>query len=393
MKWLNQIGSVTAIGLSTVPARIGTSMVIVVGLAAVVGVLIAALALAQGFREAARKTGSPTRAIMMTDDSESRSAVARQAVDTLLNAPGIRKTPGGEPIASADALTFIGLRSAVTGLNASVAVRGVGPQALTLRPEVKIVEGRMFTTGKREVVVGRAVQYRLGGLAVGASVPMQNGEWIVTGVFETGGDAHESEIMTDASMVLDALRRNTFSSLTVALDGDGAFESLLAAVKADPSSTVTVRREDEYFENSSGFVASLLSGVAWGIGGLMAFGAVFAALNTMYTAVSLRTTEIATLRAIGFGAVPVAASVVIEAVLLALSGALAGALIAWGLLDGSKVSAMSGIGNSQLTFGLEVGPSLLLTGVACGVGIAAIGGALSAIRAARIPIAEAFRMA
>jgi putative ABC transport system permease protein len=222
---------------------------------------------------------------------------------------------------------------------------------------------------------------------------MQNGEWTVTGVFESGGDAHESEIMTDASMLLDATRRNVFGSLTVALESEGAFERFSAAVKADPSvSAITVLREDEYFDLASRQVSQLLSLVAWGIGGLMAFGAVFAALNTMYTAVILRAGEIATLRAIGFGSAPVMASVIAEAVLLALAGAVIGALISWFLFDGSRVSAMSGISRSQLTFGLEVGPALLITGIACGVGVAVIGGALAAVKAVRIPVADAFRM-
>jgi len=393
MSVLNQIRSVTAVGLSSVPARLGTSMVIVVGLAAVVAVLVSALALSQGFRDAAKKTGSATRAIVLTGDTENNSSLTRENVLTLLNAPGIRKSPQGEPIASADALTFIGLKSAATGLNAYVVVRGVGSQAPALRPEVKIIEGRMFAPGAREVVVGRAVQYRLGGLAPGARIPMQNGDWSVTGIFESGGDAHESELMTDSAMLLDAVRRNAFASVTVALEGEGALARFRSAVETSPTLTARVFREDEYFDLASRFVSSLLAAVAWGIGGLMAFGAVFAALNTMYTAVSLRASEIATLRALGFGALSVGASVVIEAVLLALGGALVGAFIAWVLLDGSRVSAMSGISNSQLTFGLNVGPGLLLTGIACGLGVAVIGGALAAVKAARVPVAEAFRIA
>jgi putative ABC transport system permease protein len=392
MSWFNQVGSMIAMGLRSVPSRLGTSMVIVVGLAAVVAVLISALALAQGFRQAATKTGSTQRAIVLNSDTESGGSLTRENVVTLSNTPGVRKSASGEPVASAEALTSIGLRNSRTGLNAFVTVRGVGPQALALRPEMRIVEGRLFTSGAREVLVGRSVQHRLGGLAPGSTIPMQNGDWTVTGIFETRGDAHESELMTDATMLLDATRRNVFSSLTVALDGEGAFERFRAAVQSDPTLTVTVWREDEYFARASRQVSQLLLIVAWGIGGLMAFGAVFAALNTMYTTVSVRAGEIATLRAIGFGSGAVVTSVVIEAMLLALAGALIGALISWGLLDGSKVSAMSGVSQSQLTFGLQIGPMLLLTGVACGIGVAVIGGALAAVKAARIPVAEAFRM-
>jgi putative ABC transport system permease protein len=391
MSWLKQTFSVTAVGLSSVPARLGTSLVIVVGLASVVAVLVSALALAQGFREAARKTGSTSRAIVLSGDTEGSSSLSRENVLTLLNQPGIRMAAGGNPVASAEALTFVSLRNSTTGLNAFVAVRGVGAQAFTLRPEMKIVEGRPFKAGAREVIVGRAVQYRLGGLGPGATVPMQNGDWTIVGVFETGGDAHESELLTDAAMLLDATRRNNYASLTVALEGQDGLDRFRAAVQSNPTLNVTVWREDEYFNTASRQVSGLLTIIAWGIGGLMAFGAVFAAVNTMYTAVSIRAGEIATLRAIGFGAGSVAASVIIEAVLLASAGAIIGAAISWLLLDGSKVSAMSGISSSQLTFGLEVGPALLFTGIACGLVVALVGGALAAVRAAFGSVTDAFR--
>jgi putative ABC transport system permease protein len=271
-------------------------------------------------------------------------------------------------------------------------VRGVGAQAFALRPEMKVIEGRAFNRGAREVIVGRALQSRLGGLTPGSTIPMPNGEWTVTGVFETDGDAHESEFMADVDMLLDATRRNAFNSITVALDGTDGLSRLRTAIEANPTMTARVLREDEYYAVASGFVSNLLTMVALGVGGLMAFGAIFAALNTMYTAVSTRASEIATLRAIGFGPAAVAASVIAEALLLALAGALVGALIAWVLLDGSNVSAMTGISQSQLTFGLTVDSGLLLTGVASALIVAAIGGSLAAVRAARIPVADALRM-
>lgn len=392
MSLLAEVRAVTAVGLSSVPARLGTSMVIVIGLAAVVAVLLSALALAQGFTRAAAKTGSPSRAIVLTGDLETGSNFARDGVVAVLNSPGIRAGEGGEAIASAEMLTFVGLRNRKTGLNAYAAVRGVGAQAFALRPEMKIVEGRLFNRGARELIVGRAVQNRLGGLGPGSTIPMPNGEWTVTGVFETGGDAHESELMTDVDMLLDANRRNAFNSITVALDGPDGLVRLQAAVEANPTITARVLREDEYYAAASSFVSSLLMIVARGVGGLMAFGAIFAALNTMYTAVSTRASEIATLRAIGFGPAAVAASVLAEALLLAFAGALLGALIAWALLDGSTVSAMTGISRSQLTFGLSVDAGLLWTGIASALMVAAIGGSLAAVRAARIPVADALRM-
>ena len=392
MSFLAQVRAVTAVGLSSVPARLGTSMVIVIGVGAVVAVLLGALALATGFTKAAARTGSPARAIVLSGDTEGDGGLPRESVVTILNAPGIRSSPGGEAIASAEMITFIGLRHPQTGLNASAAVRGVGPQAFTLRPEVKIIEGRAFARGARELIVGRALQLRLGNIVPGATIPMPNGDWTVTGVFESGGDAHESELMGDVDMLLDANRRNVFNSVTVALDGESGLERFTAALQGNPTLTARALREDEYFANASRAVSSLLMLVAGGIGGLMALGAVFAALNTMYTAVSTRSSEIATLRAIGFGPGAVAASVLIEALLLALAGALIGALITWFLLDGSNVSAMTGISPSQLTFGLRVDAGLIVTGLATAVVVAALGGSLAAVRAARIPVANALRM-
>jgi putative ABC transport system permease protein len=379
-------------GLRSVPARIGTSMVVVTGVAAVVAVLVSALAVATGFTRAARSTGSPERAMVLTADTEGASSLSRDNAVTILNAPGIRTAADGTPIASAEALFFVPLVNRSTGLNAFVAVRGVGPQALALRPEVRIVAGRAFASGARELIVGRAVQQRLGGLDVGAKIALPTGDWSIVGVFESGGDSHESELMTDVETLLNAYGRNSFNAITVRLDGAAAFERFTAALAEDPSLNVSTLREDDYYAAASGFVARLLTAIAYGIGGIMAFGAAFGALNTMYSAVSTRAREIATLRAIGFGAVPVVASVLAEALVLALAGAVLGAAAAFVLLDGATISAMTGITPSQLTFGLEVRPGLVLIGIACAVAIAAVGGLFAAARAARVPVAIAMRI-
>jgi putative ABC transport system permease protein len=212
------------------------------------------------------------------------------------------------------------------------------------------------------------------------------------GAFESRGDAHESELLTDADMLLDAYRRNGYNSVAVALDGDAAFDRLAAALDADPSLTVKAQREDDYYAAQSRPVSTLLLIVAYGIGGIMAFGAVFGALNTMYSAVSTRAMEIATLRAIGFGAGAVVVSVLSEAFVLGLAGALVGGLAAWLLLDGSTVSTMTGVTPSQLTFGLDVGSGLIAVGIVFAVTIAAVGGLFAALRAARVPVASAMRM-
>ena len=393
MSALRQIGAVTAMGLRSVPARLGTSMVIVVGVAAVVAVLVSALAVASGFRQAAAATGDPNRAIVLTGETEADSSLSRDNVVTILNAPGVGRGSEGAVVASAESLVFVPVTNRNTGLNAFVTLRGVGLQAHALRPEIQIAAGRMFATGAHEVIVGQGAQLRLGGLEVGDSIDLPNGRWSVVGVFTSGGDSHESELMTDTETLLNAYRRNAYNSVTVRLDGDGAFELFAAAVTADPTLAVTVIREDEYFAAASRQVARLLTLIAYGIGGIMAFGAAFGALNTMYSAVSTRAREIATLRAIGFGSPAVVVSVVSEALSLALVGALFGALLAFMIFDGSAMSTMTGDTPSQVTFGLEVGLDLMLIGVACAAVIAAVGGLFGALRAARVPVAAAMRMA
>lgn len=392
MSTFKEIRAVTGMGLRSVPARLGTSMVVVVGVAAVVAVLVAALAIATGFRRAAAATGSPVRAVVLSGTTESGSQTSRESAVKVMNAPGVRVGDDGRPVASAETLAFVPVSDRHTGLNAFATLRGVGPQAAALRPEIELVEGRMFSPGNREVVVGRGVQRRLGGLDVGSSITLPNGEWAVVGAFESRGDAHESELLTDADMLLDAYRRNGYNSVAVALDGDAGFDRLAAALDADPSLTVKAQREDDYYAAQSRPVSTLLLIVAYGIGGIMAFGAVFGALNTMYSAVSTRAMEIATLRAIGFGAGAVVVSVLSEALVLGLAGALLGGLAAWLLLDGSTVSTMTGVTPSQLTFGLDVGPGLIAVGIAFAVTIAAVGGLFAALRAARVPVASAMRM-
>ena len=392
MSAFTEIRAVTGMGLRSVPARLGTSLVVVVGVAAVVAVLISALAIATGFRRAAAATGNPARAIVLSAANETNSQVSRESVLKIADADGVAVGADGQAVASAETLAFVPVSDTHTGLNAFATLRGVGRKASALRPEIKLVVGRMFSTGAHEAVVGRAVQRRLGGLEVGSSVTLPNGDWQIVGAFESGGDAHESELLADADTLLDAYRRNGYNSVTVALDGAAGFDRLKAALAAEPGLAVEARREDEYYAAESLPVSSLLLIVAYGIGGIMAFGAVFGALNTMYSAVSTRTTEIATLRAIGFGARAVVVSVVAEALVLGLTGALLGAVGAWLLLDGSTVSTMTGVTPSQLTFALRVGPRLIAIGIAFALAIAGLGGLFAALRAARVPVASAMRL-
>jgi putative ABC transport system permease protein len=274
----------------------------------------------------------------------------------------------------------------------SASFRGVSAQAFALRPQIKLVEGRMFESGLRELIVGRAAQNRFAGLDVGDTVTFGTDTWNVVGAFTSNGDAFESELITDATTLMSAYYRIAPNSVTVRLQSPQTFETFKAALTTNPALTVDVKRESEYYQQQSRMFARFLSVVANIVATVMGIGAVFAALNTMYSSVSARTTEIATLRALGFGSIAVVASVLVEALLLALVGALLGASIAWLSFNGNTVSTLSGgSGMSQVVFHLRIGWELVSAGIvwACVIGL--IGGFLPAIRAARVPVATALR--
>lgn len=396
MSALREILSVVNLCLRGIPARLRITVVIVVGVAAVVAVFVTALAVAAGFSRAAASSGDAGRAVVLGAGAttEAGSTLSREDVIAVTNAAGLRAGADGAVIASADALAFLALTDPTRGINAFVTLRGVGAQAARLRPAVRVIGGTTFASGAHEVIVGRAVQRRLGGLAVGSTVPLPNGEWRIVGVFETGGDTRESELMTDAETLLNAYQRNGYNSVTVALDGEDGFERFSAAIAADPSLSVNVLREEAYFATALRDVSWLLTVIAYGIGAIMALGAALGALNTMYSAIDARGREIVTLRAIGFGTAPVVVSVMAEALLLALVGAALGAAVSWAFFNGSTVSTMTGITPSQLTFALAIGPRLVLSGMLLGCAIALLGGLFAAVRAARFtPLAAATRLA
>lgn len=394
MSALKEVAAVTAMNLRSIPGRYSTSLVIVIGIAAVVAVLISVLAMARSFVETATRAGRDERAIVLGRGAtaESQGGFSRDNAVTILNAPGIRKTADGKPVASAEHLAFVLVPDKRTGRDSFVMVRGVGPEAFTLRPEMKVIAGRMFKSGLNELIVGRSAQTRLDGLNVGSHVSLPQGDWTIVGVFESGGDAHESELLTDANTLIAAMRRGEFfSSTTVWLQDNRSFDTFKDSVTTNPTLSVDVKREKTYFEDTSKPIGKLLTVIAYVIGGFMALGAMFGALNTMYSAISARSLEIATLRAIGFGAGPVVVSVFVEALLLAMAGALLGAGIAWFFFNGNAVSTTTGSSPSQMTFSLDVTPSLVALGMSCALVIGFLGGLFPALRAARRPVALALR--
>ena len=389
---IKQIVAVTSMNLRSLPQRISTAWVIVIGIAVTVAVMVSVLAMAAGFQRTLKGTARADRAIVLRAGSQAEleSTIDRGNAQTIMDAPGVRKDDAGRPVASADAVVIVSLPQKKDGSDANVTLRGVGPNAMKLRPEMHLIAGRMFRPAVRELIVGKSAVAQFKGLELGDHVAFRNSDWTVVGIFESGGDAHESELQGDVETVLSAYRRNGFQSVTVMLDSASAFERFKDALTTDPSLKVGVQREADYYAAQSRNLSKLLNLLAYFVGGIMALGACFGALNTMYTAVSTRTREIATLRAIGFSGAPIVISVLVESLLLAIVGSAIGSAAAWTFFDGNTVNTL-GAGFSQVVFHLTVTASLLVTGVfvACTIGM--LGGLLPAIRAARQPIATALR--
>lgn len=394
MKTTRQIIAVSSISLRSLPQRVAPSLVIVIGIAGVVAVLLSVLALSTGLAKTLTATGRDDRALVLHAQSgnEVGSTLARENIDTIMDAPGIARAGDGKPLGSAETLASVNVPRADNGLLSTLTLRGVGSKFLELRPEMHIVEGRNFRPGLRELIAGRAAQQQFNGLKVGDHIKFGDTQWIVVGAFDSGGGTHDSELLTDIDTLLSAYQRTTYNSVTVKLEGRGGFEKLKAALQKDPTLQVTVNRETDYYAQQSQGFALVLQVIARVVGTIMAIGAVFAALNTMYSAVASRGVEIATLRAIGFGPLGVLVSVMVEALLLSLTGALMGAAVAWLAFNGNTVNTISGSGGlAQVVFHLRIGPALVATGIvwACVVGL--LGGLLPAIRAARLPVALAIR--
>ena len=389
MRTLNQMLMVTLVNLRSVPQRLGSSLVIIIGMAGVVGVLIAMLAMVGSMSTSLISTGSADRAMVMRNGAtgEVSSVVSAEALATILNAPGVALAPDGNPALTRDVVVAVNL-SKLDGSVGAVTVRGVAPENSFVRPEIAVIEGRMFEPGLRELIVGRTVANEYDNLSIGSEVELRSSVWSVVGIFESG-DSFESALLADVQTLMSAYQRTLASSVTALLVSPASFDEFKAAITTDPTLDMQVQRETDYYEGQGEQITNILNIISYGVAGLMAVGAFFAALNSMYSAVSTRTVEIGTLRAIGFGSGSVVISVLIEAMLLAITGALLGAFVAWAWFGGNTISMGNQLGS--LSFEINVTARLVLTGVlwACGVGF--VGGLLPALRAARQPVAEALR--
>jgi len=389
---LRQAFAITGINIKSIPERWASSLVIVIGLAGVVAVFTALLAMATGFESTLKATGSADSAMIMRGGSEAElnSGFDRDSTELIKQGPGIRVGADGKPLASAEMVIIAELiRKDDVKNGANITVRGVDQAAFTLRPELKIVEGRNFTTGLRELIVGRGVLRQFQGAELGKVLRMRGSDWTVVGVFESG-DAHDSELWTDINVARSTFGRTGSSSVLAALDGPSGFDKLKSGLAADPRLSVDVIRERDYFSGQTKQFRATIGFLAGIVTIIMALGAVFAALNSMYAAVATRSKEIATLRAIGFGGVSVLVSVMIEALLLALVGGLLGALIAFVLFNNLSVSTL-GQNFTQVVFNFKVTPELVSRGLIIAVVVGMVGGFLPALRAARQPVTTSLR--
>jgi putative ABC transport system permease protein len=392
MSFCNELVAVAATNLRNIPQRLGSSLVIVIGIAGVVGVLVPILAMTLNFRSTIQGDGRADRAIVLSRNAteEGGSSLTRDEVATIVNYPGVRRDSRGRPIASAEVFLIAPVSRKGDHVDVNVTLRGVSEQYFAMRPELKLVSGRMFEPGKQELVAGAAASSQFDRLEVGQSIRLQDGDWTVVGTFAGGNGARESELISDAQTVMSAYKLNAFNSLTLGLDSADSFATFNDAVVRDSKSLLGARTEPEYLATASESVNRMLHLAAYSIGSIMALGALFSALNSMYSAVAARGAEIATLRAIGFSAVAVALAVLIEALLLALAGAAIGALVAYVLFDGATISMLGGAAyGTQLVYALTITPTLVASVVvmACALGLA--GGLVPAVRAARSNIADA----
>ena len=393
VNWFSQVASVTKLSLQTILERKGSAAAAAFGIAGVVAVLVATLSIAQGFRHAMVASGDASTALVLRSGSDSEMMSFMWGADTRFigDAPGVAQSDHG-PLASPELFVIINLPKRSTGTDANVPMRGIRPEGFQVHDTVAIMEGRSFEPGRNEVIVGVGAAHEFAGLDLGATIQVGRSDWTIVGIFAANGGLAESEIWTDATVLQGAYQRgNTYQSVVAKLSSPQVFPEFKDALMSDPRLNVKVMRQTDYYVDQSTVVYNLITGLGTLIASLMAVGAVFGALNTMYTAVSARTREIATLRALGFHSGPVVISVLVVSLFLALAGGAVGGAAAYFVFDGFRAATMNWQSFSQVAFAFNVTPQLLIQGVIYATVIGLIGGLLPAIRAARLPIAKALR--
>ena len=394
MTWIKQTLAVIALNLRTIPARLSSSAVAIVGIAGVVVVFVSVLSIGAGFAAAMQGSGSATRALVMRTgaDTELTSGLEGPDVDVIKQAPGIRREGSG-PLASAELYVILDVpKKSTPDASANVPMRGIDAMGMEVREEVSLVAGRMFQFGTNEVIVGRAANGQFVNMDTGDTIVSGQNKWNVVGIFEADGGVAETEIWADVRTLQGAYRRgNTYQSVLVRLDSSDTFDMFRDWLTSNPQVNVAIRRENEYYAAQSVAMTRLIQTIGFGIATLMGIGAVFGAILTMYTAVATRAREIATLRALGFDTTSVLISVLIESLGLGAIGGAIGAAAAYVAFNGYQTSTMNFQTFTQVAFAFRVTPELLGVGLFYALLMGLVGGLLPAIRAARLPIASALR--
>jgi len=371
-----------------------STLVAVLSIAGTVAVFIVMLAMAQGFRATLVSSGSPQNALVLRGgaDAEMMSAIMLDQVKVITDAPGIARSAAGDPLVSAEVVVIGAFPLIASGTDANVQIRGVSPLALQVRPDVHIGQGRFLESGLAELVVGKNVPGIYKGFELGSSVDFGGGRWTVVGVFDAGGSSFDSELWCDATVLNQIYKRptNVFQSVTARLASPESFQEFKDALTSDPRLTVDVFQERLWYSEQSRMVSTVIKVLGFLVAAVMAVGAVFAALNTMYSAVAARSSEIGTLKALGFGPGSIVASFLAESMIIALAGGAIGCLAALPF-NGFTTGTMNWASFSYLAFSFRVTPAIIGIGAAFAVLMGVIGGLPPALRAARLPVVVALR--
>lgn len=387
MNFFRQIVAITVFGFSSLPSRWGSSSTLVVGLAGVVSVFLGMLTLSSSLTQTFSASVRPDRVFVLSKGArfEANSLISLQDVAHIQALPGVRRSQAGHPIVSAETLVPLIVHQKLGDEKTSITVRGISPIAFDLRPEIELTAGRKMRSGLKELLVGREAQSRYKGLAIGDYVTIRGSQWRVVGSYRSNGDPRESEVLADGLSLLAAYKRDGVHSVSVQLDGVESLSVFRDALSANPELHLDIVSEQQYAERQSQDFASLLASVGYLAGCMLGLGASFAAMNSMYTAITVRQTEIATLRVLGFAPSAIVLSVLLEALLLVLLGATIGIILVESLIDGQIY------GNSSVLSRLQLSTEAIWTalGLSCLIGL--LGGSVPAVRAGMIPLARVLR--
>ena len=391
MRLVSQVAAVTWIGLASLPRRAGLSVATVGSVGIVVGVLLGFQSMGTGFQKTVEGSGSETVAVITRSGSQSElnSVIGREQVNLISDAPGIARV-GDRPLVSAELYVVVDAIKKSSNTEVNMPLRGIAAEGAMVRDNIEIVEGRMFTPGTTEIVVGQGVLEQFTGFEMGRTVRLGTGTWTVVGVFTAQGTVFDSELWADARVVQSQFNRgSSFQTVRAQLATPGDVSAIQSYIENDPRLRLDVATEKDYFSAQSSGTVTLINVVAYPISIIMALGALAGALNTMYTSVAARARDIATLRAIGYGGFSAFAGTLAESLLLALIGGVIGSLVAFVTLDGLSASTLGG-SFTQVVFAFELSPQLIGQGAVLALIIGLIGGIFPAWRAARLPVAVAF---